>query len=332
LVNRIIGGLNLGVVSYSYKRTLEFVINQNTQQFPFLLLDYILSCDKYAANIGNGKNEDTNSITCREICSEHISQTSAGIEMLSPQIGVVLPTLGARPEMILGCINSIRKSGAHYIAIVSPHQLPRDVESLVDKVINDPGLGLAAAINLGMEKLPERIEYSTWIGDDDLFEENGLSILAEAMRRQPELSLAYGVCTYIDGLGKVLGVNKAGNIAWRILQFGPDLIPQPSSLFKLRDFRLAGGLNQKYKNAFDFDLFLKLKKIGKARYVPVKVSKFRWHEGSLSVNQRWRAVVEASVVRRSHLNRGASLFSILWEPPVILLTYLAGRVVNARSR
>jgi hypothetical protein len=252
--------------------------------------------------------------------------------MLSPQIGVVLPTLGERPELILGCINSIRKSGAHYIAIVSPHEFPRDIESLVDKVIKDPGLGLAAAINLGMEKLPEHIEYSTWIGDDDLFEENGLSILAETISRHPEASFVYGICTYVNGLGKVLGVNKAGNIAWRILQFGPDLIPQPSSLFKLRDFRNVGGLNQRYKNAFDFDLFLKLKKIGKARYVPVKVSKFRWHDGSLSVNQRWRAVVEASVVRRSHLSRGVSLFSILWEPPVILMTYFAGRIVNSRSR
>lgn len=252
--------------------------------------------------------------------------------MLSPQIGVVLPTLGERPELILGCINSIRKSGARYVAIVSPHEFPRDIESLVDKVIKDPGLGLAAAINLGMEKLPEHIEYSTWIGDDDLFEENGLSILAETMSNHPEASLVYGICTYVNGLGRVLGVNKAGNIAWRILQFGPDLIPQPSSLFKLRDFRQVGGLNQRYKNAFDLDLFLKLKKIGKARYVPVKVSKFRWHDGSLSVNQRWRAVVEASVVRRSHLSKCVSLFSILWEPSVILMTYFAGRIVNFRSR
>lgn len=252
--------------------------------------------------------------------------------MRSPQIGVVLPTLGERPELILECINSIRKAGAHYIAIVSPHEFPRDIESLVDEVIKDPGLGLAAAINLGMEKMPERIEYSTWIGDDDLFEENGLSILAETMSRHPEASFVYGICTYVNVLGKVLGVNKAGNIAWRILQFGPDLIPQPSSLFKLRDFRHVGGLNQRYKNAFDFDLFLKLKKIGKARYVPVKVSKFRWHDGSLSVNQRWRAVVEASAVRRSQLSRGVRLFSILWEPPVILVTYFAGRIVNSRSR
>ena len=252
--------------------------------------------------------------------------------MGSPHIGVVLPTLGERPELILGCINSIKRSGATYIVVVSPHELLRDIESLVDEVIRDPGLGLAAAINLGMEKLPERIEYSTWIGDDDLFEENGLSILSEDMRRHPEASFVYGTCTYVNGVGKALGVNKAGNIAWRILQFGPDLIPQPSALFKLKDFRLVGGLNQEYKNAFDFDLFLKLKKIGKARYVPVKVSKFRWHKGSLSVNQRWRAVVEASVVRRSHLSIGVRLFSILWEPLVILVTYFAGKVVNSRSR
>ena len=252
--------------------------------------------------------------------------------MLSPQIGVVLPTLGERPELILGCINSIRKSGAHYIAIVSPQEIPKDIESLVDEVIRDPGLGLAAAINLGMEKLPECVEYSTWIGDDDLFEENGLSILAETMGRHPEASFVYGICTYVNGLGRVLGVNKAGNIAWRILQFGPDLIPQPSSLFKLRDFRHVGGLNTIYKNSFDVDLFLKLKMVGKAKYVPVKVSKFRWHEQSLSVDQRWRGVIEASSIRKSHLNRWIVPISFIWEYPVVLSTFLAGKILSLRSR
>ncbi len=252
--------------------------------------------------------------------------------MLSPQIGVVLPTLGKRPELILGCINSIRKSGAHYIALVSPHKFPSDIESLVDKVIKDPGLGLAAAINLGMENLPERIKYSTWIGDDDLFEEDGLSILAETMRRHPEASFVYGICTYINANGVAIGINNVGSIASKILKIGPDLIPQPSSLFKLKDFRRVAGLNPIYKNSFDVDLFLKLKMVGKAKYVPVKVSKFRWHEQSLSVDQRWRGVIEASSIRKSHLNKWIVPISFIWEYPVVLSTFLAGKILSLRSR
>jgi hypothetical protein len=251
---------------------------------------------------------------------------------MTSQIGVVLPTLGDRPELIVDCIHSIKSSGATYIVVVSPRDLPGNLVHLVDKVMTDPGLGLAAAINFGFANLPASVEYATWIGDDDLFEVNALSILAEAMRTEPTASFVYGICTYINIHGKIIGVNRVGNLAWRLLEIGPDLIPQPSALFRVRDFHRVGGLNSIYKNSFDFDLFLKLKKVGKPKYIPVNISKFRWHEGSLSVNQRWRAVIEASQVRRSHLSRKINLVSGLWEIPVIFLTYLAGRILNARSR
>jgi hypothetical protein len=251
---------------------------------------------------------------------------------MKPKIGVVLPTLGDRLELLSGCIFTIRRAGDTYISLVSPRELPTEITSLADEVIMDPGYGLAAAINLGIYNLPDDIEFATWIGDDDLFEENGLQVLAEFMNSDQYASLVYGICTYIALDGKILGVNKVGKIASCILSYGPDLIPQPSALFRRKDFEEVGGLNSIYSNSFDFDLFLRLKKIGTVKYVRVNVSKFRWHDGSLSVNQRWRAVIEASKVRRSHLTKLARGFSILWEVPVILLTYLAGRFVNYRAK
>lgn len=248
------------------------------------------------------------------------------------KIGVVLPTLGERLDLLFGCILSIRKAGNTYIALVSPREFPKELTSLVDDVIIDPGLGLAGAINLGISNLPDNIEFATWIGDDDLYEENGLQVLAEFMNSDERISLVYGICTYIAYDGAVLGVNRVGKLASSILSFGPDLIPQPSALFRCKDFEKVGGLNFNYSNSFDFDLFLKLKKIGTFKYVPVKVSKFRWHVGSLSVNHRWRAVLEASLIRRNHLSGTLRRISFMWEIPTILLTYYAGKILNSRAK
>jgi GT2 family glycosyltransferase len=247
-------------------------------------------------------------------------------------IGVVIPTLGVRSEMLVDCLKAVRDSGAHFVLVVSPTELEPQIKNLADKVILDPGLGLAEAINFGMNELPSDISYVTWIGDDDLFEKNGLKVLARELDQQPKLVLVYGKCTYISSLGGHLGVNQIGQFATKILRFGPDLIPQPSSLFRLDDFKLVKGLNSNYKNAFDFDLFLKLSKLGKVKYVPEMISYFRWHDDSLSVNHRWRSVLEASRVRRSHLHPTVKNLAFLWEPIVIFLTYFSGKLISFRSK
>ncbi len=248
------------------------------------------------------------------------------------KIGVIIPTLGERRETLLDCVRTTRQAGAHFVLMVSPIKLSPDISELADRVVLDSGQGLVGAINLGMSLLSPEISYVTWIGDDDLFEKDGLKKLAEQLDNDPNLSLVYGKCTYINSSGAYLGVNQIGQVASTILGYGPDLIPQPSSLFRLEDFKRANGLNPRYKNAFDFDLFLKLRRFGTVRYIPERISFFRWHDGSLSVNQRWRAVREASEVRRSHLNPQVKFFSFLWEPLVILSTFFAGKLISFRSK
>lgn len=234
--------------------------------------------------------------------------------------------------MLTDCLNAARTSGADYLLLVSPVELSREIRNLADQVIPDPGLGLAEAINYGMKSLPNDILYANWIGDDDLLADNSLQVLRDELERNQKLSLVYGKCTYIDSDGVQIGINQMGRLAAKILGYGPDLIPQPSSLFRLDDFKRVLGLDSNYKNAFDFDLFLKFKKIGKLEYVPEMISYFRWHNESLSVNQRWRAVKEASKVRRSHYTPPLKAISIVWEPVIAAATFVAGKMISARSK
>ena len=93
-----------------------------------------------------------------------------------------------------------------------------------------------------------------------------------------------------------------------------------------------GGLSDTYDWAFDFDLFLKLKKIGKLKFLNATLSRFRWHPDSLSVGGRAKSVEEASAVRVSHLPDFLRPFSVLWEYPVSRATLLAGKRVSARAK
>jgi len=249
--------------------------------------------------------------------------------------GIVVPTLGNRPDYLRECLSSIRKSGDAAICVVGDesneiNQLLR--EGLIDILVPDSKAGLPAAINKGFHYLPKQIEFINWIGDDDLLASGSLDTLSLILETQTTISMVFGACTYIDRHGKKVWENRSGQWAVPLLRFGPCLIPQPGALFRRDAFNEVGGLSKDYGWAFDLDLFIKLSKLGKLKYIPQTVSFFRWHQDSLTVGKRIHSVQEASRIRVKHLPAALKLFSPLWEIPVRKITMFAGLHVSRSAR
>lgn len=249
---------------------------------------------------------------------------------MSLEVGIVVPTLGTRPDYLRQCLESIRLAGKSHINLVAPDFFDAASlisEGLVDQVTVDHKAGLSEAINVGISSLPNRINLVNWLGDDDILTPGSFETLASQFT-DSSIVLVYGHCDYIDDTGLKLWSSPTGQYASKILRFGPDLIPQPGALFRRDAFEAVGGLSSNFGWAFDFDLLIKLSKVGTLKFVPMTVSGFRWHSDSLTVRARWKSVGEASKVRRSHLPTVIAPISFLWEVPVILATYLAGLRVN----
>ena len=256
------------------------------------------------------------------------------IHKKSPTTAIIVPTLGLRPKHLDECIRSITNAGNSLIVIVSPSNVTFNafVKNNAGLFVKESGIGLAAAINLGVANLPPEIEFFNWLGDDDLLTENAISKCVGALQVNQRVIAVYGQCEYIDSNSKRIGMNNSGNWAKKILHFGPDLIPQPGALFRVSAFNSVGGLNTQYRLAFDFDLFVKLLRIGELTYLPEVLGKFRWHPDSLSVKLRMVSVLEGSKVRKSHLPAFIRPFSFLWEGLIISLTYIAGIALNTRVK
>jgi GT2 family glycosyltransferase len=258
---------------------------------------------------------------------------------LNSKVGIVVPTLGKRPEYLEQCLNSISKAvddgSPAFVVLVSPSNFDASkylAEGTVNLSVPDNGLGLADAINSGFSAMPSQIEYINWLGDDDLLPPGSLSITSSYLDKNPRSVLVFGSCDYIDGAGNVVWRNGSGPHAVPLLRFGPDLIPQPGALFRKNAFWEVGGLDTKYAWAFDFDLMIKLSKVGKLSYLDTTLSSFRWHPESLSVEHRRQSVSEASAVRVTHLPPILRLFSALWEFPVREATLIAGNRVTAMAK
>ena len=140
----------------------------------------------------------------------------------------------------------------------------------------------------------------------------------------PDCVASFGQCQYIDADGLPIWLNRSGRWVVPLMQFGPQLLPQPGSLFDRAGFERVGGLDESLKWAFDLDLFLKLRRHGRLEFVDAPLAEFRWHQGSLSVGSRSGSVNEASLVRRRHLPLALRQVSELWEPLLRAVILRAG--------
>jgi hypothetical protein len=248
-------------------------------------------------------------------------------------VGVVVPTIGQRPQYIESTLRSIRNAGETFVVLVGRKDFNGKTHAdsgLVDLYLDEEDSSLPGKINQGFRALPKEIEYITWVGDDDLLSANAL-LAAVALLEGPEKPImVFGHCQYIDSDGNDVLVKRTGSWAVPLLTFGPQLIPQPSAVFRRDAFEKVGGLSRKYEFAFDFDLFLKLTKLGKSVFIDAITSSHRWHETSLTYSRRWDSVKEASVVRVANLPAIARIVSPVWELPVTLVTYLAGQILSSK--
>ncbi len=255
--------------------------------------------------------------------------------MTASRTAVVVPTLGQRPEYLGQSLASIRAAGEAYILIVAPTSFdaaPLLAAGLADEKLDETGRSLPAAIEQGFAALPDSVEYMSWLGDDDLLAPGSLVVTGDFLDGHPRTSAVYGRCDYIDEKNRLVWSNKSGAWAAPLLRIGPDLIPQPGSLFRRSSYLKTAGLRTDLGWAFDLDIFLQLANVGKLSYVRRTLASFRWHADSLSVGQRRDSVREASQVRREYLPALLRPISGLWERPVQWATYRAGDVVIREAK
>ena len=253
---------------------------------------------------------------------------------MNTRIGIVVPTMGMRPQFLLQSLASIRSAGRASIHIVAPESAKLasilDPNSF-DALIVDPGVGLSAAIDAGLRSFPQSVQYINWLGDDDLLTKGSLDHALSVLSGNPSIALVYGGCEYIDGDGKSLWLNKSGSYAKYLMRCGPQLIPQPGSLMRKDTYEKIGGLDHHYKWAFDLDLFIRLSRVGKLQFTPRTLAKFRWHQDSLSVGGRNGSVAEASEIRMNSLPSPLKAFSPLWETPIRKVILQTGEKLSLRS-
>ena len=104
-------------------------------------------------------------------------------------VGVVVPTIGQRPQYIESTLRSIRDAGESYVVLVGREDFNGKVyadSGLVDLYVDEDVASLPGKINQGFRALPREIEYITGVGDDDLLSANALVTAVRALQEPEE--------------------------------------------------------------------------------------------------------------------------------------------------
>ena len=232
---------------------------------------------------------------------------------------IIIATLGQRPAYLEQTIESIRSQSVEVdLVLVAPTDNAH-IQEISTRysipVFQDPG-SLPLAINRGSEALKSHHEYINWLNDDDFLEPGSLRLVVDTLEATPSAVVAFGYCRYVDSKGHELWLSKAGKFAPKILNWGPDLIPQPGMLVRASAWREVGGLDPSFDLAFDLDLLLRLKKLGVLVSVDAIVSNFRWHPDSLTVDDRDKNLKESERAKRASLPKILRPLSRVWDIPV----------------
>lgn len=128
-----------------------------------------------------------------------------------------------------------------------------DYKDVISIFISEKDFGLYHALNKGI--LASTGSYIGWINADDLYLDNALLTVGEALAKNETIDLLYGEGERIDAKGCSFGLNGAIPYNKSILLNKYDYIPSQACFFKKAALAQVGLFDTSFKWAGDWDLW-----------------------------------------------------------------------------
>jgi len=140
--------------------------------------------------------------------------------------------------------------------------------------------GQAAAINKGFRMAAG--EIYTWLNSDDFLLPGAISAAVEALR-ETSCALVHGGWRRIDEEGNVLRDVQVVPFDYRRQLEEVNVVCQPGAFFTRDAYWAVGGVDETYRYAMDYELWLKLGKRFGVCHVDRLQAAYRYHEHSKSI-------------------------------------------------
>ena len=197
------------------------------------------------------------------------------------------------------------------------------------RYVRRPDSGPADAINRGFAEA--RGEYFAWLNADDSYAPRALERSAAALRASTRAPVSVGRCPVVDANGREIRrfVTRFKDfwhpVSCRAAIRTLNYVCQPATLIRRSAWEGAGPLRTDLRAAWDYDLWLRLWRLGRPVRVPGRdpVAFFRWTPDSIGGAGYERQFAEELAVARADAGRFA---------PSALLHFFVARGIVACYR
>jgi glycosyltransferase involved in cell wall biosynthesis len=165
------------------------------------------------------------------------------------------------------------------------------------RVFVEPDRGQSDAINKGMRVATG--EIVGWLNADDVLLPGALAKVAEAFEKNPDAVVVYGLGAKTDLKGREIKRVPFREFASLRLRKAWELI-QPAMFFRRDAYWKVGGLDESLHYAMDWDLLLKLAKIGKVVAIPDHLANIRYYPETKTNTGGWKRMREIARIGRRH--------------------------------
>jgi GT2 family glycosyltransferase len=214
-------------------------------------------------------------------------------------------------QFIERCIRSVTSQASEgldldYVVIdaVSEDGTRQILERLVKEfpqltVIMEPDKGQADALAKGFAN--SDADVFGWLNSDDILLPGCLTQVAAAFS-DTDVDVVYGKAWFIDGQDRVIGAYPTAAFDAAYLKTFC-FLSQPSTFFRRRAYRRAGGMDASLQYCMDYSLWIRLAETGaRFRFLPGYLSATRLHETSKTSTGGLEFADEVVAMLRRQLN------------------------------
>lgn len=176
--------------------------------------------------------------------------------------------------------------------------------------VSESDQGQTDAINKGFAHANGDI--FAWINSDDTYLPNAVREAVEFLTSHPDAAMVYGDANLIDENGAVIGHFPAKQTDLARMLRGSVHIPQQTTFFWARHWKQVGPLDPSFYFAMDYDLWVRLAKLGPLIYQPRLWANFRLHSKGKSIATDDRCYPEMLRVYRREGGGKISWLTLRW--------------------
>jgi len=165
------------------------------------------------------------------------------------------------------------------------------------RVFVEPDRGQSDAINKGMRVASG--EIVGWLNADDVLLPGALAKVAEAFEKNPDAVVVYGVGAKTDLGGQIFKKVPFREFCPKRLSYAYGAV-QPAMFFRRDAYWKVGGLDESLHYAMDWDLLLKLARVGNVVAIPDHLANIRYYPETKTNTGGWKRMREIARIARSH--------------------------------